>query len=165
MTVKELKESTMDKFHALNSNDDGTLKNPNDNSYMTWYRANREMLADMERAEKFADIKQIRAFANQTGYTDVEPFEVIRVISGKCVVIREMDSKELKWKRDWSVGGFAGHLNNQPDQKWEITSNEKRPVFRIRFSNPKKGYTTWKDSHGNKYRMNDNAIKFYDYNF
>jgi|TARA_R100001530_G_C4258583_1_gene139847 ATPase subunit of ABC transporter with duplicated ATPase domains len=153
MTYTELKNQKLEEYKD------------NFDSYLQWKRENREMLMDMEREEKIAKIKEVKAFANRTGYSDVNPCEVIKVISDKCVEIRDMDTKQLEWKRDWSVGGFAGHLNNQRDQKWEITSNENNPVYRIRFSNPKKGYTTWKDKHGRTYSMHDEAIKFYDYNF
>tara|TARA_R100001244_G_scaffold131264_1_gene104302 strand:- start:3 stop:566 length:564 start_codon:yes stop_codon:yes gene_type:complete len=165
MTVRELMDKKSGEFHALNDNGDGTLKNSNDNSYMVWYRANREELAEMEKAEKLANLKAVKSFAYSKGYTDCSPFEVVRVISAKCVQIRAMDSEQLEWKKDWSMGGFAGHLNNQRDQKWEITSNKDNHSFKIRFSNPKNGYATWKDAHGNKYNMSEAPYKFYDYNF
>ena len=133
--------------------------------YLAWYNENRSMLIEMEREEKVAKKKEIKAFANRGSYTDCEPFEVVKKISDKCVEIRMMDSKELEWEKEWVVGGFSGIMVNQNEQKWEITQNKNRPTFRIRFSNPKNGYITWKDKYGNQYSMNDRPIKFYDYNF
>jgi hypothetical protein len=57
-------------------------------------------------------------FANRYGYSDVTPYEVVRVISDKTIEIREMDSErdesvELKW----AVGGFAGHCQRQHGQR------------------------------------------------
>lgn len=100
-------------------------------------------------------------FANKYGYSDVTPFEVVRVVSDKTIEIREMDyvrdeSVGLKWE----VGGFAGHCVNQHDQKWIISSNMKNRVIRIRLG--KKG---WRDAHGGNYVLSDSPRRFYDYNF
>lgn len=100
-------------------------------------------------------------YANHHSYTDITPFEVVKVISGKTMEIREMDAErdesvELKW----AVGGFAGHCINQCDQKWFIKSNADNPVVRIRL-----GKMGWKDKHGRRFVVGDKPIKRYDYNF
>ena len=101
-------------------------------------------------------------YANQYGWSDVNPFEVVKVISDKTIEVREMDAeRDESVKLNWAVGGFAGHCINQRDQKWFITSNEQNPVVRIRLS--KTG--VWKDKHGRKYGLSDKPVKFYDYNF
>ena len=101
-------------------------------------------------------------YANQYGWSDVNPFEVVKVISDKTIEVREMDAeRDESVKLDWAVGGFAGHCINQRDQKWFITSNDQNPVVRIRLS--KTG--VWKDKHGRKYGLSDKPVKFYDYNF
>jgi hypothetical protein len=101
-------------------------------------------------------------YANHYGYSDVNPYEVVRVISDKTIEVREMDAErdesvELKW----IPGGFAGHCVNQHDQKWRITSNESNPIIRIRLSINK----GWQDKHGRRFGLSDKPIKFYDYNF
>ena len=101
-------------------------------------------------------------YANHYGYSDVNPFEVVRVISDQTVEVREMDAdRDESIKLDWAAGGFAGHCINQRDQKWRITSNEQNPVVRIRLS--KTG--AWKDKHGRRFGLSDQPVKFYDYNF
>lgn len=101
-------------------------------------------------------------YANQYGWSDVNPFEVVKVISDKTIEVREMDAeRDESVKLDWAVGGFAGHCINQRDQKWFITSNEQNPVVRIRLS--KNG--VWKDKHGRKFDLSDKPVRFYDYNF
>lgn len=101
-------------------------------------------------------------YANQYGWSDVNPFEVVKVISDKTIEVREMDAeRDESVKLDWAPGGFAGHCINQRDQKWFITSNDQNPVVRIRLS--KTG--VWKDKHGRKYGLSDKPVKFYDYNF
>lgn len=101
-------------------------------------------------------------YANHYGYSDVTPYEVVRVISEKTIEVREMDAKrDESVKLEWAPGGFAGHCLNQRDQKWFITSNESNPVIRIRLS-AKKG---WQDKHGRRFGLSDKPVRFYDYNF
>jgi hypothetical protein len=100
-------------------------------------------------------------FANHYSFSDVEPYEVVRVISDKTIEVREMDAeRDDSVKLDFHVGGFAAHCSNQRAQRWNITSNPNNQVVRIRLS--KQG---WKDAHGRKFRLNDQPVKFYDYNF
>lgn len=100
-------------------------------------------------------------YANRLGWSDVEPFEVVKVISAKTMEIRSMNAEiDPEWKRDFQPGGFFGHTSNNSSQKWIITSDETQPVIRIRLG--KKG---WKDANGNRYQLADQPRKFYDYNF
>ena len=101
-------------------------------------------------------------YANMYGYSDVEPYEVVKVISDKTMEVREMYSqRDESVKLDFHVGGFSAHCSNQRDQKWIITSNAHNPVIRIR--RQKTG--VWKDKHGRRFGLHDQPIKFYDYNF
>lgn len=104
----------------------------------------------------------METYANHYGYSDVNPYEVVRVISDKTIEVREMDTErdesvELKW----IPGGFAGHCVNQHDQKWRITSNKNNPIIRIRLSINK----GWQDKHGRRFVLGSEPVKFYDYNF
>lgn len=100
-------------------------------------------------------------FANLHGYSDVEPFEVVRVISDKTIEIRAMRAeRDESVKLEWAVGGFAGHCVNQRDQKWVITSDESAPVIRAR-----RRVDGYFHSPYGKHVLNDKPVKFYDYNF
>ena len=100
-------------------------------------------------------------YANHYGYSDVNPYEVVKRISDKTIEIREMDAVlDPSWVPDWKVGGFAGHCANQHEQRWDIKSNPENPVIRIRH-----GKQGWKDKHGRKFMLRDHPTKFYDYNF
>ena len=100
-------------------------------------------------------------YANHYGWSDVNPFEVVRVVSAKTLEIRAMEAeRDPTWKPEFILGGFAGHCINQGEQEWLIKSNEQNPVVRIRLG--KKG---WKDAHGRRFGLSDKPIKFYDYNF
>jgi hypothetical protein len=101
-------------------------------------------------------------FANHYGYSDVNPYEVVKVISDKTIEVREMEAeRDDSVKLEFHVGGFSAHCSNQRDQKWFITSNDSNPVVRIRLS--KSG--VWKDKHGRKFDLSDKPVRFYDYNF
>lgn len=100
---------------------------------------------------------RIRKFVNMHGYSDVHPYEVVRVISDKCVEIRALDTKQTVFPKNFQIGGFAAHCVDNHNQKYEYTSNPQNPVGRIRLS--KKGWGL------GRYLMSDEPIKFYDYNF
>ena len=114
-------------------------------------------------------------FANYLGYTDINPYEVVKVVSDKCIEIREMSAEKIKWDMKIYQGGFSHHVANQDQQKWNITSNEGNPIVRIRlnksgqqYDHPSKSYKpcyTWKDKHGARYGLSNKPVKFYDYNF
>ena len=56
-------------------------------------------------------------FANQIGYSDVNPFEVIRVVSDKTIEIRAMNAeRDNSVKMEFISGGFSAHCANQADQ-------------------------------------------------
>jgi hypothetical protein len=108
-------------------------------------------------------------YANERGYTDVKPWEVIKVVSDQTLEIRLMDAEKGEWKPEWHAGGFAGHCSNQHEQVWNITSNKNNPVIRIRRRKNPNVYSDqpyiWCDKYGQKYDLEDKPVKFYDYNF
>lgn len=98
--------------------------------------------------------------ANNLGWTDVNPFEIVKVVSAKTIEVRMMDSVELPWERDFHEGGFFGHTSNQNEQKWKITSNPSNPVMKARLR--KDGY--FHSDHG-RHSLSNEPRKFYDNNF
>ena len=101
-----------------------------------------------------------QGYANHHGYTDIDPYEIVEIISDKTIVVREMDAKPNDdFVMDFTPGGFCGHVSNQPD--WVITSNENNDTFRIRLH--KSG--VWKSKSGRKFYLSDKPRKYYDYNF
>lgn len=98
-------------------------------------------------------------YANMSGYSDVKPFEIVRVVSDKTIEIREMDAEKGEWKPEFIAGGFAGHCVNQDDQVWNFKSNETNPVIRAR-----RNKNGWKSSYGN-HILSTEPVKFHDYNF
>tara|TARA_R110000823_G_scaffold65191_4_gene153072 strand:- start:258 stop:629 length:372 start_codon:yes stop_codon:yes gene_type:complete len=104
------------------------------------------------------------SYANMSGYSDVCPFEIIRVVSNKTLEIREMTAEKLHTAEDlgWVSGGFAGHAsNNRNGQKWDIKTNIDYPIIRIRKS--KSGQ--WRSRCGSRFNLSDTPRKHHDYNF
>ena len=100
-------------------------------------------------------------YANQYGYSDVTPFEVVRVVSEKTIEVREMDAeRDESFKLEWVTGGFAGVCLNQNEQRWFIRANPANPILRIRL-----GQKGWRSADGRRFRLDDEPVRFYDYNF
>ena len=103
-------------------------------------------------------------FAIHCGWTDRNPFEIIRVISNKTIEIREMKTTlSNNWKPIFERGGFGGHCVNAKDQEWDIEPLPNMPIFRIRRSS-KRG-KPWRDKYGLQYSLSEYPYKYYDYNF
>lgn len=104
---------------------------------------------------------QTTQYVNHYGYSDINPFEVVRKVSDKTLEIRAMSAeRDPSWKMEFVPGGFFGTVVNQNSQRWVINSDPNGHVVRIRL-----GKRGWKDAHGNRYGLSDEPVKFYDYNF
>lgn len=100
-------------------------------------------------------------YANRIGYSDVEPFEVVRVVSPKIIEVRAMKATlDPSWKPEMHPGGFGAHCSNQHQQRWVIVSDETRPSLRLFLR--KDGYFY---GFGSRFKLEDAPRKFYDYNF
>ena len=100
-------------------------------------------------------------FANRLGYSDIEPFEVVRVVSERCLEIRAMRAeRDPSWQPEWIPGGFAGHCLNQAEQRWVIQSDPNGRVLRIRL-----GRNGWRSADRDRFEVADQPRRFYDYNF
>ena len=100
-------------------------------------------------------------FANHVGYSDVNPFEVVKVVSDKTVEVREMEAiEDPSVKMNFVPGGFSAICTNNRDQKWDIKPDTTASVIRIRL-----GKNGWKDKYGRKFVLSSTPVKYYDYNF
>lgn len=129
-----------------------------------WHQLHDEVKA-RRYAGKCKVRHQIRPFCYRKGYSDCEPFEVVRIVSDNCVEVRALDAKQdPEWVKqmEWHAGGFAGHLANQRDQKWIFERNENNEVIKIRWH---KARGCWGKGRYGDYVMCDEPYKFYDYNF
>jgi hypothetical protein len=100
--------------------------------------------------------------ANHIGYSDVNPYEIVRFVSDKCIEIRAMNAEHAPdWKPDFVAGGFSAVCTNNGRQHWVCTSNPDAPIIRIRLSKNK----GWRCASKASYRLSHEPIKHYDYNF
>ena len=118
-----------------------------------------------QNAKTIARNKPIKAFANFSGYSDVEPFEVVDVRTENKVVIRAMKAERAEgWKPEFVSGGFSAHCTNNDDQRnsWSISPDEDGRLVTIRWSKAK---MRWQCADGSRYYMSDTPSKKYDFNF
>lgn len=107
--------------------------------------------------------KDIRKYCNHIGYSDIEPYQVVRYISDTTVEVRGMDFvPDPDFKPQFISRGFSAVCQNQNEQKWIITSSSSAIPFRVRYSKSK---DRWQDKNGCEFRMSDKPVKFFDYNF
>ena len=100
--------------------------------------------------------------ANHMGYTDVNPFDIVKVISPKTIEVRAVDTEADKSvKLNFVQGGFSHICTNDRAQKWFYKSNPDNHVFRIRLSKNR----GWVDRSGARYNLDTAPHKFYDNNF
>jgi len=102
---------------------------------------------------------KIRKYANEFLYSDVHAYEVIKLVSDKCVEVRRMDATIVKRPSDFSPGGFHGHYSDNYSQKWEFKSSEHGDTFRIRLT--KNGWRLGR----RRFTMSNSPREFYDFNF
>lgn len=99
--------------------------------------------------------------ANFSGYSDVHPYEIVKVVSPKTIEVRLVDAElDPAWKPEVIAGGFAGHTVNNGSQKWIYKSNQNNRPIRLR--KRKDGYFY---SAGGRHVLSNAPEKFYDYNF
>lgn len=116
-----------------------------------------------EREAEDKKLKEIKKYANHCMYTDVNPYEVVRIISPICVEVRAMSTKQIEFPKQFYPGGFVGHFaDNRGGQKYEYSSDPDAPVFRIRWSRRNR---QWQRGKYMRFAMSDAPYKFYDYNF
>lgn len=100
-------------------------------------------------------------FANMHGYSDVEPYEIVRVISEKTIEIRRLNAKLSNgWKPEILPGGFAGHCTNQHSQTYDYGHDEAAPIIRARLRKDGKYHSAY-----GQHRIAEAPRKFHDYNF
>ena len=102
--------------------------------------------------------------ANLHLWSDVHPYEIVKVVSDKTIEIREMETEAVPWKELMAKLPEAQRAEyREPGdnrQEWIITPNNENAVIRARKN--KGGF--WKSIYGEHY-LAANPIKRYDYDF
>ena len=103
-------------------------------------------------------------YCNLHGYSDVDPYEIIKITpSGKTMHVRAMSAeRHPDWKPEFVSGGFTAHCTNNNSQRkaWIIKSDPEGQVMTVRLQ--KDG--SWKSAMG-RHALSTEAAKKYDYNF
>lgn len=102
-------------------------------------------------------------YATHLGYSDRHAFEVVKVVSEKTLEIRRLKAeRDPSWKPEYVPGGFSAVCTNMYEQKWLFESDPSAEVIRIR---KKKGHNDLWIRKGFNYRLTEEPVEFYDYNF
>ncbi len=112
----------------------------------------------------FRIVEETKTFTHVSlyGYSDVDAYEIVKVISDKTIEIRKMDTEHDISHLKQYAGGFFGHVENQRNQKVTYASNPDAEVIRIR--RKKNNPEEW--CNGNlRFGLTEKPYAFYDYNF
>jgi len=121
-------------------------------------------LTNLQANSEFRIVEEVKTFTHASffGYTDVEAYEIVKVISDQTIEIRPMIAKHDISHLTQQVGGFCGHVVNQHAQEVTYASNPDAGVIRIR--RKKNNPEQW--GHGNlRFGLQQEPYAFYDYNF
>lgn len=120
------------------------------------------MNADFQAIHLVGSVPHAKPYMNQISYSDVFPYEVVRVVSPTCVEVRQMDYQiDPSFAPRFVPGGFHGHVANNHDQQYTYSTRPDVPVEKVRLH--KSG--RWQDRDGRQFRFADYPHRFYDYNF
>ena len=158
--IKELRTASNKNSESLQ---ELTLKQQNiKEELMLLHEKKDGFMSKIDSIEKeLADV----LYLNEMLYSDVNPYEVVEMITPNKWVIRELDTALKPEARkniheSFCPGGFAGHVDNDC-QEWDITVNEKNPLITV-FRGRKNKYFK---IGGMPMSMTLSPIKIYDFNF
>jgi len=127
----------------------------------------KEVLAHLNNLKdnfefRIAEENKTFTHASHYGYSDVNAYEIVKVISDKTIEVRKMDTKHDISHLKQYAGGFAGHVADQRNQKVTYASNPNAEVIRIR----RKKHNPEEWGKGDlRFGLKENPYAFYDYNF
>jgi len=113
---------------------------------------------------EFRIVEDVKTYTHVSryGYSDVDAYEIVKVISDKTIEVRKMDTKHDISHLKQYAGGFCGHVEDQRNQKVTYASNPDAEVIRIR--RKKNNPEQW--CNGNqRFGLTEKPYAFYDYNF
>jgi hypothetical protein len=121
-----------------------------------------------ERIQWMELITLPKIYMNRMCYTDIEPYEVVKINTVKNITIRPMKSVETQESKAARIasfipGGFCGHTDNSV-QQWDITSDEtidEKDYITVRMHKDGRYY----DAQGGVYIMSKTPTRYYDFNF
>ena len=104
---------------------------------------------------------EIKKYVNRSVGTDCFPYEVVKIVSEKCVEIRPMKHEQTVFPKEYHIGGFVAHCADNHSQEYKYFSDETASTIKIRYSEKTKKWGSKYD----RFWMSDTPRYFYDYNF
>lgn len=104
-------------------------------------------------------------YLNEILYSDINPYEVVEMITPNKWVIRKLDTTlkseaKKKMQDSFCPGGFVGHVDNDC-QEWDISVNENNPLITVFRGRKNKHFKIG----SMPMSMSHSPIKIYDFNF
>lgn len=104
-------------------------------------------------------------YLNEILHSDVNPYEVVEMITPNKWVVRELDATlkpeaRKNIQESFCPGGFAGHVDNDY-QEWDIRVNENNPLITVYRGKKNKYFKIG----SMPMSMTLSPIKIYDFNF
>lgn len=104
-------------------------------------------------------------YLNEILHSDVNPYEVVEMITPNKWVVRELDATlkpeaRKNIQESFCPGGFVGHVDNDY-QEWDIRVNEKNPLITVYRGKKNKYFKIG----SMPMTMTLSPIKIYDFNF
>lgn len=159
----EIEELRTTAFENSKSSQELLLKRHNIETELRLLHKKRdECISKIDNIEKeLVDV----LYLNEILYSDVNPYEVVEMITPNKWVVRALDATlKPEAKKDiqdsFCPGGFVGHVDNGY-QEWDIRVNEKNPLITV-FRGRKNKYFK---IGGMPMSMTLSPIKIYDFNF
>ena len=159
----EIEELRTTAFENSKSSQELLLKRRNIETELRLLHKKRdECISKIDNIEKeLVDV----LYLNEILYSDVNPYEVVEMITPNKWVVRALDATlKPEAKKDiqdsFCPGGFVGHVDNGY-QEWDIRVNEKNPLITV-FRGRK---TRYFKIGGMPMSMTLSPIKIYDFNF
>jgi hypothetical protein len=154
-----------DQFTTTN---DPQLKVELDKAWIDLEMVRKHLSEVTERIQWMELITLPKIYMNRMCYTDIEPYEVVRINTVKNITIRPMKSVETQESKAARIasfipGGFCGHTDNSV-QQWDITSDEtidEKDYITVRMHKDGRYY----DAQGGVYIMSKTPTRYYDFNF
>lgn len=112
----------------------------------------------------FRIVEEAKTFTHASfyGYSDVDAYEIVKVISDKTIEVRKMDTEHDISHLNQYAGGFSCHVENQRNQKVTYASNPDAKVIRLR--RKKNNAEQWCNG-AMSFGLTEKPYAFYDYNF
>lgn len=96
----------------------------------------------------------IGKFLNRYGYSDINPVgKIVALVGKQSVKVELYAATEQITKLEFQVGGFSAHCVNQGAQQWNIESRNEFVTIRMSAVFLR------------SVRVEDEPVKYYDYNF